>query len=52
MLFFFPSMPNIRFASHMLTAEKLLILLRCNWDEVQFRPTGSATDKPLLVGIN
>ena len=36
----------------MLTAEKLLILLRYNWDEVRFRPTSSAADKPLLASID
>ena len=32
----------------MLTTEKLLILLRYNWDEDQFTQTASAADKALL----
>ena len=36
----------------MLTVEKLLILLRFNWDEEQFVQTASAADKALLGGLD
>ena len=36
----------------MLTTEKLLILLRFNWDAGQFEEHGSAAEKLLLTGID
>ncbi|GAA4049840.1 hypothetical protein GCM10022409_40710 [Hymenobacter glaciei] len=36
----------------MLTLEKLLILLRFNWDEALFQQSGSAADKLLLADID
>ena len=36
----------------MPTVEKLLILLRCNWDKVLFHQTGSAANKQLLTDID
>ncbi|MCI1186461.1 hypothetical protein MON38_03465 [Hymenobacter sp. DH14] len=36
----------------MLTTEKLLILLRFDWDEALFQQRGSAVEKQLLAGLD
>ena len=36
----------------MLNVEKLLVLLRFNWDNARFREQGTAPEKALLAGLD